>query len=149
MEYTKKKYCVVFVGDTEGVKQDVESVSMGEKVGYVEASGLLITTFYSIFLSGELVEYFNLPNEDLGEISRNFIITDLTKDGADSVIEFKNPTLQTILQVFDDEALGGIDVDSLSTEEKEQMIDDILNKGSVISNEDRITLDLLTSSLKK
>jgi hypothetical protein len=144
--YKKYKYCVVFVGDIDGLKQDVESVSCGEQVGYVESSGLLIATFYSIFTGGELKEYFDLPNEDVGDVERNYIITDLTQ--GESLLEFKNPTLQTILKVFEDEETT-VNVEEMDEEEKRQMIDDILMKGSVISKEDRKILDILSNSLKK
>ena len=65
-----KKYCVIMLGDVSGCKTQIEKVSDIEKPRYMEATGLVISTFSSVLLVKELTSYFK-------SFKRNFVVFEL------------------------------------------------------------------------
>lgn len=66
-----RNYCIVVMGDTKGVLNEITKISE-TKPNVLDAKGVLIATFSSIAEPNELTEWFT-------ENNRNFLIFDLNK----------------------------------------------------------------------
>lgn len=78
-----KKYCVIMLGDVSGCKSQIEKVSDIEKPRYMEATGLVISTFSSVLLVKELTSYFK-------SFKRNFVVFELNLDNSGFNLTDKN-----------------------------------------------------------
>lgn len=167
-------YVAIFLGELERVKTDINSISIGENIGFIEPTGMLIATFVSIFTVKEIEEYF----EDK-ILSRNFMVFEYNNN---SVISLDSDELKKVLTVFKptiDESINplgvlsgngsfenplhfvtndthinshsvrfedNLNVDALSIEERKEMVEEILSKKK-LSDSDKSLLNKLTTNL--
>ncbi len=69
-----KNYCVVIMGDTKGVFNEIEKVS-DDKPNVLDARGIVIATFSSALNIGELTDWFKLSE-------RSFFVFDLDPESS-------------------------------------------------------------------
>jgi len=69
-----KNYCVVIMGDTKGVFNEIEKVS-DDKPNVLDAKGIVIATFSSALNIGELTDWFKLSE-------RSFFVFDLDPESS-------------------------------------------------------------------
>tara|TARA_R110002050_G_scaffold34397_1_gene86759 strand:+ start:2219 stop:2812 length:594 start_codon:yes stop_codon:yes gene_type:complete len=108
-----KKYCVIMLGDVSGCKTQIEKVSDIEKPRYMEATGLVISTFSSVLLVKELTSYFK-------SFKRNFVVFELNLDNSGFNLTDKN-----IQKLIFDEML---DKKNGSESKTDSLFDSLLNK---------------------
>lgn len=155
-------YCVVFLGDLEGVREDIESISISDGIGWAQSKNVCIATFISFFTPEEIKEMFT---DDDGEWeNRNFFIMKTEE----SSVFFSNEIIyKKLFSVFSEDGKFGSEmvdismqprnnnslpldmknrVEGLNDEEKEEMINDILDKGSKIDEQDKMLLKLLSKN---
>lgn len=155
-------YCGVFLGDLDGVREDIESISISEAIGWAQSKNVCIATFASFFTPEEIEELFS--DFDGEWENRNFFIMKIEE----SAIFFNNDLIhEKLFSIFKkggsigDEIVNismqprtnnGIPpemeskVEGLNEEEREEMINNILDKGSNIDDQDRMLLKLLSKN---
>lgn len=69
-----RNYCIVVLGDTKGVKAEIEKISETE-LNTMDGGGLFIATFSSLSEPNELREWFI-------ENKRNFLVFDLNEESS-------------------------------------------------------------------
>jgi len=69
-----RNYCIVVLGNTEGVNEEIQKMSETTP-NVLNAKGVLIATFSSLSEPSELTDWFKSQN-------RNFLIFDLDKDNS-------------------------------------------------------------------
>ena len=67
-----RNYCVVVMGDTLGVVQEIEKIS-DSKPNILDAKGIIIATFTSFVEPSEISEWFTVNN-------RSFLVFDLNEN---------------------------------------------------------------------
>lgn len=140
-------YCGVFLGELGGVDMFIDAVSVGDRVGWANSSNVSIVTFKSIYLINELRDLFITMKEmEAAEEwdNHNFFIMDADK----SSIYFDNLLIyERLYEVFDKvekKPEDDYEVDTMSEDEKDEIINKILDKGSELSVYDQKLLELLT-----
>lgn len=69
-----RNYCIVVIGDTTDILPEITKVAE-TKPNYLDAEGIVISTFSSVAEPRELNDYFKLNN-------RNFLLFDLSPDNS-------------------------------------------------------------------
>jgi hypothetical protein len=139
-------YCGVFLGDVDSVEEFIESVSIGDKIGWARSKNVSIVTFVSIFTTEELMEFFRatiVEDDEKEESNYNYFIMEADKSG----IYFSNILIyDRLFEVFEtNEAPTHVyDIDSMSDEEKDELLNKILDKGSNLTDYDHKLLELLS-----
>ena len=160
-----KNYCIIVMGQTDGILNEVNKIS--EKIlGSMDAKGLVIITFVANSEVGELSDFFkeykrnfvlfvlddnvsgynflknDIQNELFGNLQPNElkIMTDkLLKEVKTNEID-KNLIKDKTLKTLTDEELS-----NLSEDEKEEKINEIIDKGiNNLNDYDKDILDKLT-----
>lgn len=134
-------YLGIFLGNTDDVREEVEGISVGDKIAWAESKNVSIVTFVSILKNDELNLHFN--NTKVMKINRNFFIMRVE----DAAISFSSSDIQDrMFEVFEiaNDPTEDYDLELMSTLEKEVLIDEILDKGANLSPYDQKLLTLLT-----
>ena len=146
-----KSYCLIGLGDTEGIKEDVTFVSEST-ANYVCGKGLLIATFTSTLHITEIEEFLNM-NE------RSFIIFEMTPGFFSANIKDKK---------FQDALFGGKIDNSLTstfhfdTDKLKEMVEELkeeledpdilyshLKKNDILPKEEILTLDQILDKINE
>lgn len=141
MEKKEYNYLAVFLGNTADVRTDIENFSVGEHTAWAESRNVSIATFISTYTAEELTEILSESYEK--EDNRNFFIMKVEE----SSIFFSNTMIKDrLFDVFDffDNPAKDYDLTSMSDDEKLELVDKILDKGSDITPYDQKLLELLT-----
>lgn len=139
-KFKEVNYCAVFLGDTDGVRGEIESISVGSHIGWAESKNVTISTFICQYQPEDLTEYFT---HEIGlEVNRNFFIMKVN----DAAIYLNNQMIhEKLFEVFDiqGEPEEDFDVEVMGEEERNNIIDDLLDKGGDLTEYDKKLLDLL------
>lgn len=159
-----RNYCLVVIGDVKGIKNEIRKVAEGSP-RYMDAKGMIITTFRSTATPSELKDYFKLNRRsfmifDLNdEVSGAFInnveihkhlFNYIEKGGEEKLDKMSRKLLRDIEQTNSGtsvdskiEVVKEIDVDELSEEEIQKAIRELLDKGDDMTDNDKKTLEEL------
>ena len=130
-----RNYCIVVMGDTLGVKEEIQKVSEITP-NILDAKGILIATFSSIVEPNELTDWFK-------ENNRSFMVFDLNKSVSGFNITKKeiHEGLFGFLKTINVESMGNDFFNNLSVSDvkeiKETKQRNILNK-DIIGNMSKI-----------
>ena len=104
-----RNYCVVVMGDTLGVVQEIEKIS-DSKPNILDAKGIIIATFTSFVEPSEISEWFTVNN-------RSFLVFDLNENNSGFNITKKDihEGLFGFLREVNQEQLESKSLDFLST----------------------------------
>lgn len=145
VEAKKNEFIMVFMDNIVGIKSEMTNIAISEKIGFVSSGNVLITSFESCFTKKEIFEYFK--NDGVNKVGRNFFI--IEPDG-ESINFSDEDILEKLLSVFkvEEEVIGSnneieMDVNSLTKSEKELIINEILDKGDDLTEENRLLLNKL------
>lgn len=130
-----KNYCVVIMGDTKGVVNEIEKIS-DTKPNILDAKGILISTFTSFVDVKEITEWFNLNN-------RSFLVFDLDENCSGVNITKKeiHEGLFGFLNIVNNEELNSKTFEFLNTIHKTKTNENSsLNVEKFSLNEDDIQL---------
>lgn len=142
MEPKEYNYLAVFLGNTDGVREDVEAVSVGDKIAWAESKNVTICTFISVLKYQELTQHFGVEDNS---INRNFFIMQVDE----ASIYFSNEMIkERLMDAFD--LIGNpekdYDLEGMTEDEKVLLIDNILDKGENITPYDQKLLELLSKT---
>lgn len=162
-----RNYCLVILGEIDGVKDEILKISetSNYKPHYLDAKGILLCTFTSALTPKEIKEYFKSNN-------RSILVFELDDENSGVHIEddrlhshifgymekskseleiMTNKMMSNIRKTSGDtetnivESSENIDVGELSKEEKDKIINNLLDKGQENwSDEDRKIMRLLS-----
>lgn len=148
-----RNYCLVFLGETNGVKNEIIKVSETEP-NLLEAKGIIIATITSSIEPSEMTEWFKSNN-------RNFLLFDLNKENSgfnitkkiihDGLFSFIERTdLNEMSSSFIKEIITSSNkldekkINKMTKEEKQEMLNILIDNGlEKLSDEDKKLLHLL------
>lgn len=134
MTHEGNKYCVIFMGDVEGMQAEIERISFSKKIGFASSKNVTISTFKSIFDVEELGHYFRKFSKDYPNF--NFFIMEIerseiffsSKEITDKLMSIFGDvdTTEKILPepVVDEE----LDISEMSPSAKQDMINNLLDR---------------------
>jgi len=152
------------MGNTDGAKNEIRKIAEGSP-RYMDAKGILITTFRSTMIPAELKDYFKLNK-------RSFMVFDLNEDASGAFIDNEeyhdhlfrymelggeeklNKMSRRLLRDIQEtksgvttevktEKVAEVNTDDLSNKDIESMINTILDKGENMTDNDKKTLEEL------
>lgn len=152
-----RNYCVVIMGDTLGVVQEIEKIS-DSKPNVLDAKGIIIATFTSFVEPNEISEWFTVNNRsflvfDLNENNSGFNITkkdiheglfgflrEVNQDELDSKsLDFLSTIPSGIIngksgfKVSDNEdvndKISEVDIEKMTKTEREEMMNQLIENG--------------------
>ena len=163
---TFRNYCIIVVGDTNNVTEEVIKISNNEP-NIIGKGGLFISTFTSMLEPNELKEYFILnkrsffifdlnaptsayridkPNihEGLFGFLKTIDVEKMSKDLMDSITESSDISSDNFVDDIKEITLD--EIDYMSSNEKQSLMDELLDRFDSLSDNDKKILEKIAST---
>jgi hypothetical protein len=157
MGFKMYNYVGVFLGDFDGAIEEIERINMGPKMGMATSRDVLMLTFTSAIEPNGIKDYFDMdPRFDEYvyfifdyEHSVSSFGKDVIREKMLSVFNMEPVVLHDMVGKISNKPDNedDIDIDSMSQEEKDDIINKILGKSPDISEKERELLKKLTQDI--
>jgi hypothetical protein len=165
---TFRNYCIIVVGDTNNVTEEIIKISNNEP-NIIGKGGLFISTFTSMLEPNELKEYFILnkrsffifdlnsptsvyridkPNihEGLFGFLKTVDLDKMSKDLMDSITDSFDISDKDFIKDVNVKEITLDEIDSMSSNEKQLLMDELLDRFDKLSENDKKILEKIAST---